>query len=180
MWIWLLCTGKFLKATPASHIISSPTTYRTSQETWLLLQIHKSVHVWCLHAVPSRQNPAAWDKNSSADMSVRLLGVTWFLLHRHLPGYRPWTDLQTPVDSGKGLLWLRLATVLKLQRCGSSSGHVGAFCGFGDRWNLSDDCGSRGNLWSLCGHWGWWGRRWWLGRSRMRVSGNYRYFSWPL
>lgn len=105
-----------LKSSPSiSRYLSSHHPQNASENMITsLLQIHKVAHVRCLHAVSSRQNPAARDKDSSANVPVRLLGVTWFLPHRHLPGYRPWTDLQTPVDSGKGLLWLRQATGLKL------------------------------------------------------------------
>lgn len=67
-----------------------------------------------LHAVCSCQHPATCDENSSTDVSEWLSGARWLHLHRNLPGYRSWTDFQTPKDSGKSLFWLRYATGGKL------------------------------------------------------------------
>ena len=64
--------------------------------------------VWCLHAVSSRQHPAALDENSSTRVCEALVGVLWFHLQGHLPGYSPGRDLQTPKDSGHFLFRLSL------------------------------------------------------------------------
>lgn len=162
---------------PRLEIPDIPSTQYLWNTIISFLQIQKSKNcLWCLHAVSSRQNPAAGDENTSTEGSIWHLGVLWSLLQRDLPGYRPWTDLQPPVDSGQSPSRLRLATGLKLWRCVGTSGDSGGFWGCGDNlWNLGDIgwlCDGLGGLrwrcgsgWRLCGSW-------------VRTSGNN--FNWHL
>lgn len=90
-------------------IINKKIQWRLHKHIWSLQSWARTVEV-CVHAVSSCQNPTTFNENSSTDVSVWQEWALWLLLHRYLPGYRPWRYFQTPKDACYGLFRLCLAT----------------------------------------------------------------------